>query len=128
MSSATVSFINPSGKYNHDPYRNQPLTIMYLLTYLEKHFGDSLDLSIVDLRSIPEEDFLYHIPEQDIYMYTVTTLDFNEAETLVKNLRVMYPNAKHIAGGRTYPYFLMMERGFSTQSPQVKQKNPFSKL
>jgi|LWDU01.1.fsa_nt_gi hypothetical protein len=39
MSSATVGFINPSGKYNHDPYRNQPLTIMYLLTYLEKHCG-----------------------------------------------------------------------------------------
>ena len=99
MSSATVGFISLSGKYNHDPYRNQPPTIMYLLTYLEKHFGDSLDLSIVDLRSIPEEDFLYHIPEQDIYMYTVTTLDFNEAETLVKNLRVIYPNAKHIGGG-----------------------------
>jgi len=99
MSSATVGFINPSGKYNHDPYRNQPLTIMYLLTYLEKHFGDRLDLSMIDLRSIPEEDFVYHVPEKDIYMYTLTTLDFNEAERLVKDLRAIYPNAKHIAGG-----------------------------
>jgi len=99
MKPVRIGFFNPAGKYNADPYRNQPLTIIYLLTYLEKHFGDRLDLSMIDLRGLSEEDFLYHTPEKDIYLYTLTTLDFNEAERLVGQLRDVYPHAKHIAGG-----------------------------
>ena len=97
--SIRVGFLNPSGRYNAAPYRNQPLTVIYLLTYLEEHFGDRLNLSLIDLRGLADGDFTDHIPERDIYLHSLTTLDFNEAERLVQKLRVVYPKAKHIAGG-----------------------------
>ena len=87
MKSIRVGFINSSGSYNADPFRNQPLTIIYLLTYLEKYFGEKLGLSLIDLRGLPENEFVSHIPENDIFLYTLTTLDFNEAERLVQKLR-----------------------------------------
>ena len=87
MKSVRVGFINSSGSYNADPFRNQPLTIIYLLTYLEKYFGEKLELSLIDLRGLPENEFVSHIPENDIFLYTLTTLDFNEAERLVQKLR-----------------------------------------
>jgi len=87
MKSIRVGFINSSGSYNADPFRNQPLTIIYLLTYLEKYFGEKLELSLIDLRGLPENEFVSHIPENDIFLYTLTTLDFNEAERLVQKLR-----------------------------------------
>jgi radical SAM superfamily enzyme YgiQ (UPF0313 family) len=99
MKSIRVGFINSSGSYNADPFRNQPLTIIYLLTYLEKYFGEKLELSLIDLRGLPENEFVSHIPENDIFLYTLTTLDFNEAERLVQKLRDIYPIAKHISGG-----------------------------
>jgi radical SAM superfamily enzyme YgiQ (UPF0313 family) len=99
MNSLKVGFINSSGVYNADPFRNQPLTIIYLLTYLERYFGDKLELSMIDLRGLSEDDFLPQISENDVYLYTLTTLDFNEAERLIQKLREIYPKAKHIAGG-----------------------------
>ena len=87
MKSIRVGFINSSGSYNADPFRNQPLTIIYLLTYLEKYFGEKLELSLIDLRGLPENEFVSHIPENDIFLYTLTTLDLNEAERLVQKLR-----------------------------------------
>ena len=87
MKPIRVGFINSSGSYNADPFRNQPLTIIYLLTYLEKYFGEKLELSLIDLRGLPENEFVSHIPENDIFLYTLTTLDFNEAERLVQKLR-----------------------------------------
>ena len=87
MKSIRVGCINSSGSYNADPFRNQPLTIIYLLTYLEKYFGEKLELSLIDLRGLPENEFASHIPENDIFLYTLTTLDFNEAERLVQKLR-----------------------------------------
>ena len=54
MKSIRVGFINSSGSYNADPFRNQPLTIIYLLTYLEKYFGEKLGLSLIDLEAFPK--------------------------------------------------------------------------
>ena len=93
------SFIVTSSKQNYKPFRNQPLGELYLSTILEQHFKDQLDVSMIDLRSINPDDAIYHVPERDVYMYSVTTLDYLDTKRIVGEIRQIYPNAKHIAGG-----------------------------
>ncbi|MEW6557327.1 MAG: radical SAM protein [Elusimicrobiota bacterium] len=66
---------------------------------MEEHFGNKLELCLPDLRGIKKEFAIYHIPECDVYLHSVYTLDYNEQISIVKNLRARYPKAKHIAGG-----------------------------
>lgn len=99
MEGLRVGFVVPSGRFNHDPFRVHPLTIMYLLTILEKSFGDRLDLSLIDTRGIEERFLPYHIPEKDLYLYSPCTLDYNETVRIVTFLRIIYPQAQHVAGG-----------------------------
>jgi radical SAM superfamily enzyme YgiQ (UPF0313 family) len=73
--------------------------VLYLMTILEERFGDKVNLSLIDLRCVEPDSFMFHIPEKDIYMYSVATPDFNEIIGIVKELRTVYPKAKHIAGG-----------------------------
>lgn len=94
-----IGFIISSGKHNYNPFRNKPLGVLYLLTILEEHFGERLDLSLIDLRGISEENAIYHIPPKDIYFYSVASVDFSETKNIVKNIRKAYPESKHIAGG-----------------------------
>jgi len=94
-----ISFVIPTDKYNYKPFRNQPLVALYLLTIIEERFGKKVELSLVDLRGVKEECILEYIPESDLFLYSVTTPEFNEIAKTVKNIRRAYPNAKHIAGG-----------------------------
>ncbi len=94
-----IGFILSSSKQNYKPFRNQPLTILYLLTILENKFGDRVNLSLIDLRGVNEGSLLFHIPECDVFLYSVATLDFVEITGIVQGLRSTYPKAKHIAGG-----------------------------
>jgi len=94
-----IGFILPSSHYLNDPFRGDPFTHLQLLTVLEEHFGDKLELSLIDLRGIMREFSLYHIDECDIYLHSVYTLDINEQIALVRMLRRQYPKAVHIAGG-----------------------------
>jgi radical SAM superfamily enzyme YgiQ (UPF0313 family) len=94
-----IGFIFPSSEYLHDPFRGDPHTHFQILTVLEKHFGNAVDLALVDLRGIKKEFALYHIPECDVYLHSVYTLDYEEQLAIVKGLRERYPKAKHIAGG-----------------------------
>lgn len=41
----------------------------------------------------------YHIPECDVYLHSVYTLDYSEQLGIVRSLRERYPKFKHIAGG-----------------------------
>jgi len=95
----TVGFIFPSSEYLHDPFRGDPHTHFQILTVLESHFGDQLNLSLIDLRGIKKHFALYHIPECDVYLHSVYTLDYAEQVSIVEGLRERYPTAKHIAGG-----------------------------
>ena len=95
----TVGFIFPSSEYLHDPFRGDPHTHFQILTVLESHFGPRLNLSLIDLRGIERRFALYHIPERDVYLHSVYTLDYNEQVSIVENLRGRFPKAKHIAGG-----------------------------
>lgn len=94
-----VGFILPSSDYLVNPFRGEPFTQLHILTILEDHFGDQLDLCLVDLRGIEKKFALYHIPKCDIYLHSVYTLDYNEQVSIVNELRKKYPEAIHIAGG-----------------------------
>ncbi|OGS44947.1 MAG: hypothetical protein A2539_04530 [Elusimicrobia bacterium RIFOXYD2_FULL_34_15] len=94
-----IGFIFPSSEYLHDPFRGDPHTHFQILTVLESHFGKKVDLSLIDLRGIKKEFAIYHIPECDVYLHSIYTLDYAEQESIVSNLRARYPKAKHIAGG-----------------------------
>lgn len=94
-----IGFIFPSSEYLFDPFRGDPHTHFQILTVLEDHFGSAVDLSLIDLRGIKKEFAQYHIPECDIYLHSVYTLDYNEQLAIIGNLKGRYPNAKHIAGG-----------------------------
>lgn len=94
-----IGFIFPSSEYLHNPFKGDPHTHFQILTVLDCHFGNQVELSLIDLRGIKKEFALYHIPECDIYLHSVYTLDYDEQVSLVNNLRKRYPKAKHIAGG-----------------------------
>lgn len=99
MSTPIISFVMQSSRNNFKPFRNQPLGILYLLTIIDQEFGGAIESSLIDLRGITPNNVLYHVPERDIYFYSVTTPDFTETTELVVNIRKIYPKAKHIAGG-----------------------------
>ncbi len=94
-----VSFVSPPSEYLYDSFRGDQHCQMQLLTILEENSNDKLDLSLIDLRGVKKEALIYHIPERDLYMHSVYTLDFNQQIETVKGLREIYPNARHVAGG-----------------------------
>lgn len=94
-----IGFINPSSEYLHDPFRGDPHTHFQILTVLDSYFGNKINTSLIDLRGIKKEFAIHHIPECDVYLQSICTLDYNEQVSIVKNLRKRYPKAKYIAGG-----------------------------
>ena len=93
-----VGFIFPSSDYLHDPFRGDPHTYFQLLTVLE-NFNDQLSLKLIDLRGIDRKFAQYHIPECEIYFYSLYTLDYEEIKGIVAALRIRFPKSKHISGG-----------------------------
>lgn len=100
-----IGFIFPSSDYLFDPFRGDPHTHFQILTVLEEHFGDQVQLRLVDLRGIKREFARYHIPECDVFLYSVYTLDYKEQVDLVTCLRQRYPKAVHVAGGPHAVFF-----------------------
>ncbi|MBI4061462.1 MAG: B12-binding domain-containing radical SAM protein [Elusimicrobia bacterium] len=94
-----IGFIFPSSEYLYDPFKGDPHTHFQILTVLENAFGGAVSLSLVDLRGIKREFAIYHIPECDLYLHSVYTLDYEEQASIVRALRKNYPKAKHLAGG-----------------------------
>ncbi|MDP2276693.1 MAG: radical SAM protein [Nitrospirota bacterium] len=94
-----IGFVFPSSEYLFDPFKGDPHTHFQILTVLENHFGNKVELLLIDLRGIKKDFAIYHIPECDLYLHSVYTLDWDEQISIVKNLREKYPKAKHIAGG-----------------------------
>lgn len=94
-----IGFIFPSSEYLYDPFKGDPHTHFQILTILKTYFGNKVYLSLIDLGRIKKEFAIYHIPECDVYLHSVYTLDYNEEASIVKNLRERYPKTKHIAGG-----------------------------
>ena len=94
-----VGFVFPSSDYLFDPFKGDPHTHFQILTVLEDHFGDKINVTLIDLRGIKKEFAIYHIPACDVYLYSVYTLDYHEQVSIVSTLRARWPKAKHIAGG-----------------------------
>jgi hypothetical protein len=94
----SVGFIFPSSDYLDDPFKGDPHTHFQILP-LSKPPLAAMWTSHFDLRGIKKRFSYYHIPECDVYLYSVYTLDFDEQVSIVNNLRRGYPQAKHIAGG-----------------------------
>lgn len=95
-----IGFVLSTSRQDHDPFRNQPLSALYLLTILEERFGSKVSASLIDLRGYSDTpDITTIIPEKDVYLYSVTSLESVEIFGLVDNLRRRYPNARHVAGG-----------------------------
>lgn len=94
-----IGFVLPCDFHNFKPFRNHPLNALYLLTILEKNFCEYADVSIIDLRCVQKENAIYYVPEKDIYLYSVATIDYPETARIAGEIRKAYPNAKHIAGG-----------------------------
>jgi radical SAM superfamily enzyme YgiQ (UPF0313 family) len=100
-----IGFILPSSDYLFDPFRGDPHAHLQILTVLEDAYADQVKLSLVDLRGVQRQFAKYRIPQCDVYLYSVYTLDFNEQKEIVHTLRERYPNAKHIAGGPHVAFF-----------------------
>jgi len=109
-----VAFVLPCDTQNFKPFRNQPLTSLYLLTILEERFGDRLDLSLIDLRGVREENISYYLPEMDIYLYTATSLEYHSICEVRDLLRSMYPKALHVVGGPHINLFPKSSKGFDS--------------
>lgn len=86
-----ANFVIPSWSYWKEPLRAQPLTQLYLATILER---EGHNVTITDLRDGQKD-----ISKADIYFYTVASPDLKEVQGIVKDLRIKYPKAKHVAGG-----------------------------
>jgi hypothetical protein len=94
-----VGFVNTTSHQNYQPFRIAPLGSLYLLTILERKFGDRLQISFTDVRGVRDDAVIHHIPELDVYLHYVTTPEFAEIRRTVQDLRRVYPAAKHLAGG-----------------------------
>ena len=95
----TIGFIQPSSEYLFDPFRGDPFTHYHILTILEARFGAQIDARLIDLRGIKKDFAIYHIPECDIYLHSVYTLDYDEQLGIINQLRLKHPKSIHIAGG-----------------------------
>ena len=93
-----IGFILPPTN-NAKPFRQVPLTSLYLLTILEDRFGDKIKLSEIDLRGIKSEDLKFYIPEKDIYFYTIMTPEWEDIISIRNIIKENYPKSKNIAGG-----------------------------
>jgi radical SAM superfamily enzyme YgiQ (UPF0313 family) len=95
----TVGFIFPSSDYLQNPFKGDPHTHLQVLTVIEDRLEGKAAPCLIDLRGISRDFALYHIPECDVYLHSVYTLDYDEQVSIVQALRARYPGAKHIAGG-----------------------------
>lgn len=94
-----IGFVLPSSDYLFDPFRGDPFTQLHILTILDATLGNRVNSCLIDLRGIRKEFAISHIPQCDVYLHSVYTLDYEEQVGLVGALRRRYPRAIHIAGG-----------------------------
>lgn len=94
----SIGFILPPST-NAKPFRQVPLTSLYLLTILQEKFGSKIDVSTIDLRGVKEDSIPFYVPEKDIYFYTVMSPEWEDVTHVHKMIKNMYPHSKHIAGG-----------------------------
>ena len=97
----SVGLVIPSWHYWANPCRIQPIYELYFATVIDSRFSQKdVKVDIIDLRGIRSDQQIYHVSEYDMYIYWIAkTGDYSRIKELVKQLRPIYPKAKHIAGG-----------------------------
>jgi len=109
-----VGIIIPSWHYFDDPFKLQPLHELYYATVIDHEFdGKDIGVSVIDLRQIravnkiiTPEVISILVAEQELFLYWVMkTADYLEVLDIVKILKELYPNSKHVAGGTHITYF-----------------------
>ncbi len=93
-----IGFILPPST-NAKPFRQVPLTSLYLLTVIRELYGNKVGVGEIDLRGIQEENIKFYIPEKDVYFYTVMSPEWEDIKEVHKLIKSCYPKAKHVAGG-----------------------------
>ena len=93
-----IGFILPPTT-NAKPFRQVPLTSLYLLSIIEEKFGNKVNVAEIDLRGIPDENLVFYIPEKDVYFYTVMSPEWEDVKKVHSIIKRAYPRAKHVAGG-----------------------------
>jgi len=93
-----IGFVLPPTT-NAKPFRQVPLTSLYLLSILEQKFGDKINVSEIDLRGVKEENLIFYVPEKDVYFYTVMSPEWEDVKKVREEIKKAYPKAKHVAGG-----------------------------
>lgn len=104
----SVGVIVPTFHYYFDPFKTQPLWELYFATIIDERLGEKdVNVDIIDLRiskdidgGLTEDKIPRYAPERDLYIYWIAkTADYLEVLRIVKKLREVYTNSKHVAGG-----------------------------
>ncbi len=96
-----VSIIISDWHYWANPLRIQPIHELYFATAIDAHFlNREVRVNLIDLRGIQPDRQVYHILKSDLYFYWIPkTGDYLGIQRVVDQLRQVYPQARHAAGG-----------------------------
>jgi len=98
----SVGLVIPSWHYWANPSKIQPMYELHFATVIDSHFSKTKDVkvSVIDLRGTRSDQQIYHIPEQDAYLYWIPkTGDYKGIVKVAGQIKLNYPKAKHAAGG-----------------------------
>lgn len=91
-----VVLIIPPSPFLGDELRNPPLGILYVAAYMAKH---GLDVRMVDLRTVPESEWMDKIPDCHSYGITATTPEYPYALKIARILKSWNPKCRLVLGG-----------------------------
>ncbi len=91
-----VVLINPPQTNSLDDHLDPPLGLMYIASSLEEQ---NIDVSICDLSSKPQEEWLSSISPADIYGMTLFSASFNSAREIAKIIKERDGASLVVAGG-----------------------------
>ncbi len=103
-----VAIVVNSWHYFDNPFKLQPLHELHFATAIGDHFkGEDVEVKIIDLRQMRSmSNDSMCIPESDLYFYWIMkSADYSETLATMNNLRNLYSNALHAAGGTHVDYF-----------------------
>lgn len=110
----SVCIIVSSWHFFLNPFKLQPVWELHLATMLDDYFKNkNVRISIVDLRELRRNDCKYsldkvaeYIPKHDMYIHwMIRTGNYNEIQNTTRQLKIAYPESKHVFGGEIVHVF-----------------------
>lgn len=96
MSTCSVVFIHTPCYELEDDRLEAPLGLLYLATWLNRH---GYPAQIVDLASVPPDQWVHRIPYADVYGFSTYTTTYHRTQEIMRIARSLNPAAAIIAGG-----------------------------